>query len=314
MLRIAITGASGFIGQSLCKKLNDSGYEVIPVVRKRNAPNEKSIGDIKPDLDWSNIVNDVDVVIHLIARVHIMNDKAKDPLLEFRKINVDGTLNLAQQAAKAGVKRFIYLSSIKVNGEFTFANKAFTENDIAAPIDPYGISKLEAEIGLYNISKKTGMEVVCIRPPLVYGPGVKANFHSMMKWLYWGVPLPFGSVQNRRSLVALDNLVDFIFLSVEHPAAANQTFLVSDDEDLSMAELLNRIAIALKKKPQLLPVNQKMLELSLILTGNKKLAQRLCGSLQIDISKAKKLLNWKPIISIDEELKKTAGQFYLDIN
>ena len=229
--------------------------------------------------------------------------------LRFRKVNTSGTLNLARQAIESGVKRFIYLSSIKVNGEATLRGSQFTPDDIFVPTDPYALSKYEAEQGLLKLATESQMEVVIIRPPLVYGPGVKANFLSMMKWLHKGIPLPFGSIHNKRSLVALDNLVDLILICIEHPAAANQVFLVSDGEDLSTTELLSRVDIALGKKPRLLPVNQQLLEFGLKLVGKKDLAQRLCSSLQIDISKAKKLLNWTPPVSVEKGLHKTAEHF-----
>ncbi|BAN36674.1 NAD-dependent epimerase/dehydratase [Sulfuricella denitrificans skB26] len=238
-----------------------------------------------------------------------MHEKATDPLTEFRSVNVEGTLNLANQAAKAGVRRFVYLSSIKVNGEKTLPGRPFAERDVPAPLDPYGVSKHEAEEGLRKLAQQTGMEVVIIRPPLVYGKEVKANFLNMMRWLYKGVPLPFGAIHNRRSLVALDNLVDFIVVCLDHPAAANQTFLVSDGEDTSTTELLRRMAIALNVPTRLLPVPQKLLEVGFKMVGKNDLAQRLCGSLQVDIAKSCTVLDWKPLISVDEGLRRTAEYF-----
>lgn len=314
-MNILITGATGFVGSRLIEILSSNTlFALVAAIRsKNNNISNKiktvAIDDLGPNNSWAEALNNVDVVIHTAARVHVMSENAKDPLLEFRRINVDGTLNLARQAATAGIKRFIFVSSIKVNGESTLLNKPFTEIDTPAPVDPYGISKWETEEGLYEISKETGMEVVCIRPTLVYGPGVKANFFSMMNWLYRGVPLPFGSIHNKRSLVALDNLVDLIITCIEHPAAANQTFLVSDDDDLTTTELLNRVAYIMGKKSRLMPVNQKIIEFGLRLIGKKDLSQRLCGSLQVDISKAKKLLNWTPPVSVEEGLRKTVEHF-----
>jgi nucleoside-diphosphate-sugar epimerase len=238
-----------------------------------------------------------------------MKDSSGDPLAECRRVNVAGTLNLARQAAAAGVKRFIFLSSIKVNGEQTLPGQPFTEDDVPAPLDPYSTSKYEAEEGLRELARQTGMEVVIIRPPLVYGPGVKANFLNMMRWLHKRVPLPFASLNNRRSLVALDNLIDLIVVCLEHPAAANQTFLVSDGEDMSTTELLQRMAQALGRPARLMPIPASLLEAGAALLGRRDMAQRLCGSLQVDISKAKMLLGWNPPISVDEGLRCTAHGF-----
>jgi len=236
-----------------------------------------------------------------------MNEDAGDPLAEFRRVNVDGTLRLARQAAEAGVRRFVFVSSIKVNGEHSQPGHPFTADEIPAPGDPYGVSKCEAEAGLRALSQETGMEVVIIRPPLVYGPGVKANFLAMMRWLQRGVPLPLGGVTaNRRSLVFLDNLVDLIVTCIDHPAAANQTFLVSDDEDLSTAALLRRMAAALGRPARLVPVPAGLIVFGAKLIGRPGIAQRLCGSLQVDIGKTKAFLGWAPPISVDEGLRRTA--------
>jgi nucleoside-diphosphate-sugar epimerase len=233
-----------------------------------------------------------------------MNDKSADPLEEFRKINVDATIHLAKQAAAAGVKRFIYLSSIKVNGESTQLGRPFTAEDVARPQDPYGVSKHEAERALRKIAEQTGMEVVIIRPPLVYGPGVKANFASMMGIIQRGLPLPLASLtDNQRSLVALGNVIDLIVTCINHPAAANQTFLVSDDEDLSTAELLRRMGQALKKPTKLFYVPIFLLQLGAALINKSEIYQRLCGSLQVDITKTKDLLHWKPPLSVDQGLR-----------
>ena len=314
-MNILVAGAIGSIGSRVVDVVNsDELFTAIAAVRNKNNHLDNNIESVLvdslgPNNSWQKALNNIDVVIHTAARVHIMSDTAKDPLIEYRKVNVDGTLNLARQAAFADVKRFIFLSSIKVNGEETDLEHPFTEDETPLPVDPYGISKYETELGLYELAKKTGMEIVCIRPPLVYGPGVKANFLSMMRWLSLGVPLPFGAVYNKRSLVALDNLVDLIVTCIDHPSAANQTFLVSDDEDLSTSDLLHRLAVALRKKSYLLPINQNILELSFSLLGKRNLVQRLCGSLQVDVSKAKKVLNWTPPVSVDEGLRKTAQHF-----
>jgi nucleoside-diphosphate-sugar epimerase len=224
---------------------------------------------------------------------------------------VDGTLNLARQAAERGVQRFIFLSSVKVNGEQTLSGKQFAAQDKAVPVDAYAISKWEAEQGLLKIAQESRMEVVIIRPPLVYGPGVKANFLAMMRWLHKGLPLPLGAIQNKRSFVALDNLVDLVVTCLDHPAAANQVFLAGDGEDLSTPELLRRLGLALGSPARLLPVPVPLLKSGAALLGKSDMAQRLCGSLQVDISKARTLLGWSPPISVDEGLRRTA-QFFLN--
>jgi len=315
LLRILITGATGFLGRRICERIiQDNHYYLRAAVRKystqfNNKVEVTTVGNLGLDTDWTTALKDVQVVIHTAARVHIMDETSNDPLTEFRKINRDGTLRLAQQAVTEGVKRFIFISSIKVNGEITSSGKPFNAGDSAKPVDPYGISKHETELGLLEIASNSDIEITSIRPPIVYGSGVKANFYNMMKWLYKGVPLPFGAIYNNRSLVALDNLVDLIITCIDHPAAANQVFLVSDGEDLSTTELLRRVAFALGIKVRLLPINQQLLEFILKLVGKKKLAHRLCGSLQVDISKTKKLLNWTPPVSVNEGLRKTTEHF-----
>ncbi len=268
------------------------------------------IGEVGRSTDWRLAVSGIDWVVHLAARVHVMNDQGSDSLSEFRHVNVEGTANLARQAADAGVKRFIYLSSIKVNGEFTVPDRTFSASDAPAPSGPYGISKHEAENELRQIASKTGMEVVIIRPPLVYGPGVKANFESMMRWLARGIPLPLAGVtENRRSLVALDNLVDLIVTCLHHPAAANQTFLVSDGEDLSTAQLLKRMGAAMGQPARLFCLPPVVLKLGAALLNKPGIYQRLCGSLQLDIAKTRQLLGWTPPVSVDEGLRRAAEGF-----
>jgi nucleoside-diphosphate-sugar epimerase len=306
---ILVTGASGFVGQALCAALTAQQYDVIATVRSNihiNGCKSLPVGHIDGQTDWSFALTDVNVVVQLAARVHVMNDTSVDPLAEFRKVNVEGTLNLARQASKAGVKRFIFVSSVKVNGEHTEAGKPFNENSDPAPQDAYGISKLEAEQGLLNIAQETGMEVVIIRPPLVYGAGVKANFASMMRAVRRGIPLPLGAIHNKRSFVYVGNLVSIIICCIDHPAAANQVFMVSDGNDLSTTQLLRSCAEALGVKARLLPVPQKMLELGAALIGKRDVAQRLCGNLQVDISKARTMLGWSPPFSVADGLKATA--------
>ena len=240
-----------------------------------------------------------------------MNDKSSNPLAEFRRVNVEGTAALACKAAAAGVRRFVFLSSIKVNGEFTKQEQPFTADDVPAPEDPYGFSKHEAELVLRQIANETSMEVAIIRPPLVYGPGVKANFESIMRWLARGVPLPLATVtENRRSLVALDNLVDLVATCLNHPAAANQTFLVSDGEDLSTAELLKRIGGALGHPARLFYMPPELLKLGANVVRNPGIYQRLCGSLQVDIAKTRQLLGWIPPVPVDEGLRRAAEGFH----
>ena len=292
---VLVTGATGFIGTRLTSLLLSRRVEVRQDV---------VIGCISDVTDWAQSLRGVDAIVHLAARVHVMKDQSDNPLAEFRRVNVAGTLNLAHQAAAAGVKRFIFISSIKVNGEQTQKGRPFTEKDIANPLDNYGTSKHEAEEGLRLIAKDTGIEVVIIRPVLVYGPGVKGNFLSMLFWLRKGIPLPFGSISNARSLVALDNLVDLIITCLHHPAAANQTFFVSDGEDISTTQLLQYTALAMGVSSRLVPVPALMIEVAAKLLGKGEVAQRLCGNLQVDINKARRLLGWVPPISVKEGLRR----------
>lgn len=311
--QVLITGANGFVGSALCMQATTHNLIVKGAVRSAQSlpANTKAvlIEAIDSSTDWHNALQGVDVVVHLAARVHVMNDLSADPLTEFRKTNVDGTLNLAKQAALAGVQRFVFISSIKVNGESTALGQPFHADDEPKPMDAYGISKREAEDALRQLAIDTDMEIVIIRPPLVYGAGVKANFRSMMRWLDKGIPLPLGAIHNQRSLVALDNLVDLIITCITHPAAANQTFLVSDGEDLSTSELLRRMANALGKSATLLPFPVSLLQMTATLLGKRAVAQRLCGSLQLDISKTQQLLHWTPPVSVTEALQKTAHSY-----
>ena len=246
----------------------------------------------------------------MLAESMRLQETTTDALVEFRRVNVEETLNLARQAAAAGVHRFVFISSIKVNGESTSLGQAFAVENVPNPQDPYGISKLEAEQGLIDISNQVGMEVVIIRPPLVYGPGVKANFLAMMRWLQKGLPLPLGAIYNRRSLAALDNLVDLIVTCLDHPAAANRTFMVSDDEDISTTELLRRTSKALGKPAYLVPVPESLLQIGAKLLGKQGIIPRLFGNLQVDISHTKQILDWTPPINVDDGLRKTA-EWYL---
>jgi nucleoside-diphosphate-sugar epimerase len=261
------------------------------------------VGGLTPELDWRQTVAGADAVIHLAARVHVMREAATDPLSEFRRVNVSSTLNLARQAAAAGVPRFVFLSTVKVNGE----KGVYTEADPPAPEDAYAMSKHEAELGLRKIAVETGMEVVIIRSPIVYGPGVKANFQTLIGAVARGIPLPLGAVHNRRSLVALDNLVDFILACLEHRAAANETFLVSDGEDLSTTDLIHRLARVLGRPARTISVPVSVLRAGASLLGRREVAQRLLESLQVDMSKARQVLGWVPPISVDEGLRRAVA-------
>ncbi|MCG9081503.1 UDP-glucose 4-epimerase family protein [Laribacter hongkongensis] len=314
---ILVTGATGFIGDRLASCLSRRGDGTCVLATARYKPQNLidnvsffESGCLSRAIDWTPALRGVLSVVHCAARVHVMKDKSLNPLHEFRRVNVEGTANLAHQAARAGVRRFVYLSSIKVNGEFTEIGIPFTADDVPAPEDPYGVSKHEAEQVLRQIAVDTGMEVVIIRPPLVYGPSVKANFKSMMHWLSRGIPLPLAAVtQNRRSLIALDNLVDLIATCLDHPAAANQTFLVSDGEDLSTADLLRRLGVALNHPARLFYMPSSVLKLSAQVATKPGIYQRLCGSLQLDITKTCRLLGWSPPISVDEGLQRAAEGF-----
>jgi nucleoside-diphosphate-sugar epimerase len=267
------------------------------------------VSDLGPDTDWSAALSGVESVVHTAARVHVMRDDAIKPLQAFRHVNVEGTLQLARQAARAGVRRFVFVSSIKVNGEHTRPGHPFTSADAPAPVDPYGVSKLEAEQGLRALERESGMSVVVIRPVLVYGPGVRGNFLEMMRWLQKGLPLPLGAVDNRRSLVALDNLADLIVTATRHPAAPGGTFLAADGDDMSTTELLRRTALALGRPARLFHVPPSILRLAARAAGRRESAERLLGSLQADIGETRKRLQWTPQVSVDAALRATADQF-----
>lgn len=304
-----VTGANGFLGRTLMKALNERDIIAIGAVRNISCPQGIVVGEIGPDTNWNPVLDKVDTVIHTAARVHALDVHSNESMGSYHKINVAGTCRLAEQAVQSGVRRFIFISSIKVNGEETARGRPYSVNDIPSPVDPYGISKYEAEMKLLRLAEETGLEVVIIRPVLVYGPGVKANFLNMMRWLNKSIPLPLGMIHNKRSLVALDNLVDLIITCIDHPAAAKQIFLVSDDEDLSTTELLQRMAAALGKSARLLPVPEGLLRVGATLLGKREMARRLLGSLQVDIRHTKEVLGWRPPVSVSEALKKTAEEF-----
>ncbi|MFI5447127.1 UDP-glucose 4-epimerase family protein [Polaromonas sp. UC242_47] len=310
-LHLLVTGATGFVGRAVCEQAARHGFSVKGALRvSRAVPSYVEpvvVGEINGATDWGGSLRDVNAVVHLAARVHVMRDTEADPISLFRAVNVEGTLNLARQAVENGVKRFVFISSVKVNGECTQSGRPFTEVDVFDPTDAYGKSKHEAEEGLRQIGLDSGMEVVIIRPPLVYGPGAKANFAALMHSVQRGMPLPLGAVHNQRSLVALDNLVDFIITCVTHTQAANQTFFVSDDCDLSTTELVRGLARAAGVSAHLLPVPVWALQAGATLLGKGDAVQRLCGNLQVNISKARSLLGWKPPISVDEGLRRAVA-------
>lgn len=305
---LLITGAAGFVGRAACEVAVRRGLAVKSALRidgeVTSGIEPFVVGEINDATNWSSALHDVNTVVHLAARVHIMHDPAADPLAAFRTVNVQGTRNLARQAASAGVRRFVFLSSVKVNGERTQPGQAFAETDPPDPQDDYGLSKHEAELALRQIAVESGMEVVIIRSPLVYGLGVKANFAALVGAVQRGWPLPLGSVHNQRSFVALDNLVDFVVACTSHPLAANQIFFVSDGHDLSTTALVRAMARAAGVPVHLFPVPVWLLSMGATLLGKGDAFQRLCGNLQVDISKARSLLSWTPPISVEEGLRR----------
>ena len=301
--KIILTGASGFVGNGIKKNIPS---ENLILLGRNNSDDryEFVFSDLNENWQYGNVFDSVSCVIHCAARAHVMNEDIDNAYDLYHQINVKGTLNLATQAANNGVKRFIYISSIKVNGESTDKGAPFTEYSIPSPQDQYGVSKLTAENALRELSDNSGMEVVIIRPPLIYGPGVKANFSAMMKLVSKNLPLPLGAIDNKRSLVALDNLVDLIGICIDHPRAANKTFLVSDDHDLSTTELIEMMVHAVGKSPHLLPIPVSWLKFAGRLLGKRSFIDRLCGNLQVDISYTKKTLGWKPPISVEEGIQR----------
>jgi nucleoside-diphosphate-sugar epimerase len=309
-LQILVTGASGFVGRALSVEVIKRGLAVQGATRTPcdlpRAVKGVLVSSMDGNTDWCEALSGCTAVVHLAARVHVMQEFTDDPLAEFRRVNVQGTLHLARQAAAAGVRRFMFISSIGVNGAETF-QKPFTSGDSVAPHSPYAVSKYEAELVLQSLAAETGMEVVIIRPPLVYGPNAPGNFGLLMRWLQRGVPLPLGAIHNQRSLVSIDNLVDLIMACISHPQAANQTFLVSDGHDLSTTELVRGLVRAAGVPARLLPVPVWALQAGSALLGKGDVVQRLCGNLQVDIAKARTLLGWVPPVSVEEGLRRAVG-------
>ena len=309
--QVLVTGANGFLGQPLVAALKRRNVNVVCVGRNKSK-NDSQLFFAVPDFCalqvWQKPLLGCDTVIHLAARVHVMHDDAKDPLQAFLKVNLHGTVNLAKAAAKAGVKRFVFVSSVKVNGEFT-ENTPFSENDVPQPQDAYATSKWEAEIALRKIEKETGMQLVIVRPPLVYGAGVKANFASLLKVVNKKVPLPLASVQAKRSLIYVGNLADAIIICASNPKAAGQTYLVSDGDAISMPQLIKKMALALHKSSYILPFPVSIMHLLAKAVGKTSSVDRLTQSLVIDSSKIRQELDWKPPFTIDQGLKETADWY-----
>ena len=302
--RVLVTGASGFVGTALCARLIEKNWLLTRCSRAQKSSEMVVVGAIGASTNWVAPLHQCEIVIHLAARVHVMHDNAAYAIAAFRAVNVEGALNLARQAVEARVQRFIFVSSIGVNGAQTAPGKSFSEADQPTPHNAYALSKWEAEQGLQRIADETGMDVVIIRPPLVYGCNAPGNFGALMRAVQRGWPLPLGAVHNQRSLVALDNLVDFILTCITHPQAANQTFLVSDGQDLSTTELVRGMAQAAGVPARLLPVPVWALQAGASSLGKGDAVQRLCGNLQVDMSKARSLLGWVPPVSVQEGLRR----------
>ena len=311
-MNILLTGASGFVGKATLAQLQRlPGTHIRLALRQPLADfareHQHMISGIDANTHWTSALQGIDTVVHLAARVHVMRDTATDPLAAFRAVNVDGTLALARQAVELGVRRFVYVSSVKVLGESNAPNSAFTEDSPSDARDPYGISKLEAENGLKSLAEQTGLDMVILRPPLVYGPGVGANFQALMRAVQRGIPLPLGSIHNQRSLVSVHNLASAICLCTHHAKAINQTFLISDQRDLSTPELVRGIAKAMGRPARLLPVPPTLLNVLGKLTGRSAAVQRLCGDLRVDSKKISQLLGWQPVLTVQEALDAAAS-------
>lgn len=312
-MRFLITGANGFVGQSLCAELLQRRHSVRGVVRSSAqliaGVEIARVGDIDAKTDWLEALRGIDVVIHLAARVHVMKDAVADPLAEFLKVNLYGTENLAQQAAQAGVKRLVYVSSIKVNGEGTHGQHRYTEQDVPAPQDPYGVSKWRAEQALQDIAQETGLEVVVVRPPLVYGAGVKGNFSSLLAAIDKGRPLPLAGACNVRSLLYVGNLIDALICCATHPDATGKTYLLCDGEDVSTASLVKNIAAALECRDRSFYLPPVLLRVVAAMLGRSAQVDRLFGSLSVSNAKIRKELNWLPPYTLAQGLHATASWY-----
>lgn len=312
-MKVLVTGANGFIGRSLIEKLlMTGGFQVLAMVRRETSlPDriQQCIADLLDENGWIPLLRDVDAIVHLAGRAHVLNEKETDPLPAYRRINVEATCRLARHAAEAGVRRFIFVSTIKVNGENTDGRAPFTNHDAAKPVGPYALSKYEAELALQDIARHSGMELVIIRPPLVYGPGVKGNFATMLDWLARGFPLPLGAVDNRRSLLAVDNFCEFLSLCIEHPKVAGHTLLISDGDDLSTTELLKTLKDGMHVNTCLLPVPARMISILATLSGHGARSDRLLGNLQVDPSDTFRLTGWQPSKPVHAALRETATRY-----
>lgn len=308
MQSILVTGATGFVGAAFCAEMKKRGIGFVPAVRSRASPGDFQLGQLDGGTDWTPALRKCDTVMHLAARVHRMDDAGPDAIGAYREGNVNLTLNLARQAAESGVRRFVFVSSVKVNGELSGC-RPFSATDVPAPQDPYGQSKWEAEQALRELGAASGMEIVIVRPPLVYGPGVRANFLRLMQLVRSGVPIPLASVKNRRSLVGLRNLVDFLLVCVLHPRAAGKVWMVSDQHDVTIAELIRLIAAAMEKPARLLPVPPGLLAGAASVLGKRAAAMRLLDPLQVDSTPATELLGWRPPLSLEEGIRDAVSHF-----
>ena len=312
MMQILVTGANGFVGRALCPALHQADHRIIAAIRNAGRSPEgceaRVVGDIGPDTDWKEALRGVEAIVHLAARVHVMRESAADTLAAFLRVNTAGTLHLARATAQAGIRRFVFLSSVKVLGERCH-EVPFTDASPPNPQDPYAVSKLEAEMGLTEIAREFGVETVILRPPLVYGPGVRGNFLSLLRLVDRGLPLPLGGVRNQRSLLFLGNLVDAISLCLTHPVAPGKTFLLCDGEDLSTPELVRRLARALECRPRLWPLPEPVLTLAAGCLGKSAEARRLLASLTVDDRLIRQVLAWNPPFTVDEGLDETVAWF-----
>jgi nucleoside-diphosphate-sugar epimerase len=316
MVRVLVTGANGFVGGTVCSALASADLAVRAAVRSPDrlparsfAGEVVSIGRIGPDTGWSPALDGVEAVVHLAGRVHVLKETFEDPRAEFHKINVLGTEHLAREAAEAGVRRLVYVSTVGVNGRSTPRTRPFTEEDEPAPHNPYALSKWEAERALQRVASETGLEVAILRPPLVYGPRVKANFLRLMRLVDRGLPLPLGAVDNRRSLVYVGNLADAVLACLDRREAVGETFLVSDGEDLSTPEMLNKIGSSLNRPVRLLPVPPGLLRTAGRVAGASSTVEPLLDSLAVDSGKIRRVLGWQPPYAVEEGLLRTAGWF-----